>query len=142
VQGIEMIRKLLLSVIGSFWSTKSTMCIVTACLISAFFLYTHVVYYPFKAKVLNRVQTLALTILTLLYFIGLLLKTETVEKSDRKDLGILMVLLLVGVIMSAVGTAVLEVCTARRWIGTVTHAFKIRYEGKVQEERGVPVSGL
>ena len=107
-------------------------------------------------------QMLALTMLTLLYFIGnlapstpltspppnhptldqpgLLLKTETVEESDREDLGVLMVLLLVSVIMSAVGTAVLEMCTARRWVGTVTHAFKIRYEGKVQEERGVPVS--
>ena len=70
----------------------------------------------------------------------MLLKTETVEESDREDLGVLMVLLLVSVIMSAVGTAVLEMCTARRWVGTVTHAFKIRYEGKVQEERGVPVS--
>ena len=62
------------------------------------------------------------------------------EESDREDLGVLMVLLLVSVIMSAVGTAVLEMCTARRWVGIVTHAFKIRYEGKVQEERGVPVS--
>ena len=35
-EGIEMIRKLLLSVVGSFWSTKSTMSIVTAFLISAF----------------------------------------------------------------------------------------------------------
>jgi len=70
VQGIEMIRKLLLSVIGSFWSTKSTMSIVTAFLISAFFLIIHTTYFPFKAHVLNRTQTLALTILTLLYFIG------------------------------------------------------------------------
>jgi hypothetical protein len=70
VQGIEMIRKLLLSVIGSFWSTKSTMCIVTAFLISAFFLCAHLKYRPFKASVLDRVQTLALTMLTLLYFIG------------------------------------------------------------------------
>jgi hypothetical protein len=69
-EGIEMTRKLLLSVVGSFWSTKSTMCVVTAFLISAVFLCTHLVYYPFKAHVLNRVQTLALTTLTLLYFIG------------------------------------------------------------------------
>ena len=65
-----MIRKLLLSVIGSFWSTKSTMCIVTAFLISAFFLVLHTTYFPFKAHVLNRVQTIALATLTLLYFIG------------------------------------------------------------------------
>jgi hypothetical protein len=69
-EGIEMGRKLLLSVIGSFWSTKSTMSIVTAFLISVFFLCAHLGYLPFKASVLNRVQTLALTMLTLLYFIG------------------------------------------------------------------------
>jgi hypothetical protein len=69
-ESIEMSRKLLLSVVGSFWSTKSTMCIVTACLISVFFLCTHLAYFPFKASVLNCMQTLALTMLTLLYFIG------------------------------------------------------------------------
>jgi hypothetical protein len=46
--GIEMIRKLLLSVVGSFWSTKSTMCVVTACLISVSFLCLHINYQPFK----------------------------------------------------------------------------------------------
>ena len=66
-----MIRKLLLSVIGSFWSTKSTMCVVTAFLISAFFLCTHLKYRPFKNDVLDRMQTLALMMLTLLYFIGI-----------------------------------------------------------------------
>jgi hypothetical protein len=71
-----------------------------------------------------------------------LLKTETVEENDREALGVLMVLLLVSVVMSAIGTAALEVLTARGWMGKVTHAFKIRYEGKVQEEKGVPVSGL
>jgi hypothetical protein len=137
-EGIEMIRKLLLSVVGSFWSTKSTMCIVTAFLISAFFLCAHLNYHPFKDQMLNRVQTLALTMLTLLYFIGVLLKAETVEEGDREDLGVLMVVLLVSVIISAIGTAALEMYTARRWMGKVTHAFKILYEGKVQEERAVP----
>jgi hypothetical protein len=137
-EGIEMIRKLLLSVVGSFWSTKSTMCIAVALLISAFFLCAHLKYRPFKNDALDRIQTMALTMLTLLYFIGVMLKTETVEESDREDLGVLMVLLLVSVIMSAVGTAVLEMCTARRWLGKVSHAFKILYEGTVQEERGVP----
>ena len=70
VQGIEMIRKLLLSVVGSFWSTKSTMCIAVALLISALFLCVQLKYRPFKDDVLDRMQTLALTMLTLLYFIG------------------------------------------------------------------------
>ena len=68
----------------------------------------------------------------------MLLKAGTVEASDQEDLGVLMVLLLVSVIMAAIGTAALEMYTARGWMGKVTHAFKIRYEGKVQEERGVP----
>jgi hypothetical protein len=130
-----MIRKLLLSVVGSFWSTKSTMCIVTAFLISAGFLIVHTSYFPFKASVLNRVQTLALMMLTLLYFIGVLLQTETVEDSDREDLGVLMVVLLLGVLVSAIGAAVLEMYTARHWLGIVSHAFKIHYVGKVQVSR-------
>jgi hypothetical protein len=70
VQGIEMVRKLLLSVIGSFWSTKSTMSIAVALLISALFLCVHLKYRPFKNDMLDRIQTLSLTILTLLYYIG------------------------------------------------------------------------
>jgi hypothetical protein len=136
-EGIEMCRKLLLSVIGSFWSTKSTMCIATACLISTFFLTLHATYHPFKGRLLNRLQTIALVVLTLLYFIGILLKTETVEESDHEDLGMLMVLLLVAVIAITVGTVVLEIYLARQWISKVSHAFKIMYEGKVHNKKGV-----
>ena len=78
--------------------------------------------------------------LTLTYFIGVLLKTQSVEAEDVENVGLLLVLSLVAVFASIVAAVVLEMCTARRWVGTVTHAFKIRYEGKVQEEREVPVS--
>ena len=40
-EAVEMGRKLLLSVVASFWSTKSTMCVATAFLISATFLVLH-----------------------------------------------------------------------------------------------------
>jgi hypothetical protein len=46
----EIIRKLLLSVLGAFWSTKTTMAIATATVISAFFLGVHLNYHPFKSQ--------------------------------------------------------------------------------------------
>ena len=69
---------------------------------------------------------------------GVLLKTDTVEESDQKDLGVLMALLMLGVFLSAIGTALLEMYTARHWLKTVSHAFKIHYVGKVQAVQGVP----
>jgi hypothetical protein len=54
-----------------------------------------------------------------------MLKTESVDEGDREDLGMLMVLLMVGVLMFAIGTAVLEMCTAQHWLGKVSHAFKV-----------------
>ena len=68
----------------------------------------------------------------------MLLKTDTVEESDQKDLGVLMALLMLGVFLSAIGTALLEMYTARHWLKTVSHAFKIHYVGKVQAVQGVP----
>jgi hypothetical protein len=69
-ESIEMLRKLLLSTIGAFWSDKSTISIAIAMLISGFFLFLHGVYQPFKADLLNRVQTLSLTTLTLFYLVS------------------------------------------------------------------------
>ena len=68
----------------------------------------------------------------------MLLKAEAVEESDREDLGALMVSLLLCMLVSAFGAAALQMHTARQWVGKVSHAFKILYEGRVQEERGVP----
>ena len=60
----EMLRKLLLSVIGAFWSTTSTMLIATALLISLAFQLLHTHYSPFRSKGLNRLQQLSLTVLS------------------------------------------------------------------------------
>jgi hypothetical protein len=137
-EGIEIVRKLLLSVIGAFWSSQSTLCIATACLISTFFLVVHAYFSPYRSFVLNCVQTLALTILSLLYFIGVLLKTESVEERDREGLGVLMVVLLAAVFVFGIGVSIVEVYLAQRWIRTVSHAFKILYEGKVHQRTGIP----
>jgi hypothetical protein len=135
-EGIEMVRKLLLTVVGSFWSTKSTMCIVTAFLISASFLCLHMSYQPFDSCKLNRMQTLALVVLTLLYFMGVLLKTQTVEEGDREDLGVVMVALLVSVFVSVVTMVLLETHWAIQWSRNSLHAFTIMFEGHIRMDKG------
>jgi hypothetical protein len=67
----EMVRKLLLSVIGAFWSSQSPLAIGTALLLATFFLCLHLTYRPFKANRMNLLQTLCLVALSLLYFAGL-----------------------------------------------------------------------
>ena len=47
--------------------------------------------------------------LTLTYFIGVLLKTQSVEPEDVENVGLLLVLLLVAVFASIVAAVVLEV---------------------------------
>jgi hypothetical protein len=121
-EGVEMIRKLLLSVLGAFWSTKSTMCIATALLISSTFLVAHFHLSPYRSTALNRLQSLALTVLTLLYFIGLLLKTESVEESDREDLGVLMVLLVATTLVTTVAMVISEVIAVMRWTWEINYA--------------------
>jgi hypothetical protein len=65
---VELVRKLLLSVVGSFWTTKSATCVAVALLISSFYLAIHLSYQPYRCPSVNRLQTLALTALSLMYF--------------------------------------------------------------------------
>jgi hypothetical protein len=62
-----MLRKLVLSIVGAFFSSKSVMVIGTALMISAFFQILHSLYYPFKSKKFNRMQQICLTVLNLFY---------------------------------------------------------------------------
>ena len=55
-EALEMARKLLLSVIGAFWSTQSTMCVATALLISLCFQLLQSHYSPFKVNSLNTAK--------------------------------------------------------------------------------------
>ena len=100
-----MVRKLLLSVIGSMWSTKSVTCIATGLIISLIFQLLHTHWSPWKLPACNRLQTICLSVLNLVYVAGLLLKTEAVEASDQRDLGVLLVVLL-ALAMIAVGIGV------------------------------------
>jgi hypothetical protein len=137
-EGIEMLRKLLLSVVGSFWSTKATMSIATALLISAFFLAMHLHLNPYKSKTLGHLQSLALTVLTLFYYVGLLLKADSVDEADQENLGVLMVLLMMVIFVTAIMMLTLELKAVIQWSGSVWHAFSILYEGRIHEKKGVP----
>ena len=64
-EALEMLRKLLLSVISAFWSTTTAMCVATALLISLCFQLLHTHYQPFKSDGLNRLQQLSLHVLAL-----------------------------------------------------------------------------
>jgi hypothetical protein len=67
--------------------------------LSAAFQLAHALYYPFKRTSANRLQQLCLSTLTLIYFLGVLLKTHAVEDQDAEDLGVLMVVLLLGLVV-------------------------------------------
>ena len=95
-----MVRKLILSIVGAFFSSKSVMVIGTALLISVFFQILHSLYYPFKSKKYNRMQQICLTVLNLFYMSGLLLKTAAVTSEDSDDIGILLVTLLVFAVLA------------------------------------------
>jgi serine/threonine protein kinase len=114
-ESAEMIRKLLLSVIGAFWSTTSTMCVATALLISVSFQLLHTRYYPYNRIGLNRLQQLSLTVLSLTYFIGVLLKTQSVMPEDADNVGVLMVVLLFLVLAALIAAGVVELHALQKW---------------------------
>ena len=95
----DLSRKLLLSVIGSFWSTKTTVCVAVATLISTVSLVLHALYQPHTQQhaLCNRAQTVMLSVLSCFYFIGTLLKTEELEPRDAHALAAIMLLLLAGI---------------------------------------------
>jgi hypothetical protein len=73
-EGVEMVRKLLLSTISVFFPDKSIVCVATALLISTVFFSLQNVYAPYKTKAGNRLQSISLVVLNLAYFAGVLLK--------------------------------------------------------------------
>jgi hypothetical protein len=106
--GIEMLRKLILSVIGACWSDKSPMAIATAGLLSVCFLVLQHHYQPYKDHVCNYAQQMEMQTLSLMYFAGLLMKVSVVEDADKDALGTLLVLLLVAVFLSVLTAVSLQ----------------------------------
>jgi hypothetical protein len=105
----EMLRKLMLSVVGALWSQKSVTCIATALLLSGSFQVLHSCYWPFKTPGCNQLQQICLSVLNTVYIAGLMLKTETIEAGDQRDLGLLLVSLLVTAMLAVVLAVVLEI---------------------------------
>jgi hypothetical protein len=105
----EMLRKLLLSVMGAFFSKKSVMVIGSALVVSLFFQILHSSYYPYKSLTCNRLQQIQLTVLNVLYLSGLLLKTAGINDEDSDNVGGLLVTLLVIAMVSAVAGGILTV---------------------------------
>jgi hypothetical protein len=91
-------------------------------LLSIAFYGLHCHYMPFKSTACNRLQTLCLSVLTIIYFLGVLLKTESVEQSDRENLGVLMVLLMVSIFLAFIGFVYMEVRAMRTWMKEVEYA--------------------
>jgi hypothetical protein len=120
----EMLRKLLLSVVGAFWAQKSTTCVATALIFSATFQVLHTAYWPFKSQGCNQLQQICLSVLNIVYIAGLLLKTKSLEAGDQEDLGILLVLLLIVATVAVVLGVVFEI---RELLRSVTRTRKLAF---------------
>ena len=93
------------------------MSIATAVLLSSGFLLLHAHYYPFRSMSCNRLQSYSLTIQALMYFSGLLVKTETLGPADAEHLGYLLATLIITVF-------VLTALAIRSELRSSSHALK------------------
>ncbi len=105
----EMGRKLILSVVGNFWSDKSVMSIGTALIISLVFQLLHTHYKPFKSPACNRLQQICMSVDNAVYIVGLLVKTQATGETEERDLGVLLVGLLVTTVVAVSTAVVLEI---------------------------------
>jgi hypothetical protein len=112
--GLEMVRKLSLSVIGAWFPSKSPVAIASALLCAALFLVLQCNYRPFRSAVCNAAQQACLAALCLLYFAGLLLKVRCVEDADREALGHLLCLVLFLVLVAVAGAMLMQVAAMAR----------------------------
>jgi hypothetical protein len=131
----EIFRKLLLSTIGVFWSDKSPLAIATALLLCTASLVLHVNVQPFKSHKSNLLQFFCLSVLTGVYFAGLLLKTQAAAPNG--GIGVVLVIGLVSAILAAFALAIMEFRTGLRHLRKLLHNFSIRYSGAIH-----PVKGL
>jgi hypothetical protein len=130
-ESVEIVRKLSLSVVSAFFSTKSTMCIATALLISSGFLVVHCHFYAWKKPTWNRLQTLSLTILTLMYFCGLLIKTQHLEEDaeQHKSIGSFLVFLVLVMFATVLGAMAHQIVAVVRWTKELKYV-----EAQVEED--------
>ena len=115
---VDMLKKVLLTSFILVFEEGTRERIATAVLIAAAFLLLHVRYQPFHSALHNRLETVALTALTLTYFIGLLIKTKAQESSVHAFDAILLSLV-AAVVLAA---ALLLYFASRAGAETVAHA--------------------
>ena len=106
-----MLKKLLLTSVILVFEEGTRERITVAVLVATIFLLLHVRYQPFHSPLHNRLETVALTALTLTYFIGLLLKTGGAEEASVHAFGVILIMLVASVVLAAV--LLHEVGTAR-----------------------------
>jgi hypothetical protein len=129
----EMIRKLLLSIVGAFFSSKSVVVIGSALVVSMFFQVLHSLYYPFKGRGFNQVQQICLTVLNVFYICGLLMKTAAVSSQDSDDIGVLLcsLLALAGVsVLVGVCITVADLTKAFRRMANLARILRVLPQGE------------
>jgi hypothetical protein len=126
-EAVEIFRKLLLSVLGVFFSNKEDpFSVATALFISCVFLLLHAIYLPYKDGSCNRLQFVNLAVLCIVYYVGLLLKTQTMPGNE--NLGGFMVFLLVIVFLLALYQLCKEVETVRSWAKTTRSSRQVQQQ--------------
>ena len=83
----------------------------------------------------HHTQFLCLSVLTGVYFAGLLLKTQAMAQDS--GIGILLVATLVSVVVAALTLAIIEFRTGLKHLRKILHNFDILYPGHIP-----PVEGL
>jgi hypothetical protein len=132
----EMLRKLVMSCVGSFWVEKSPMAIATALLLSLVALFLHTHFRPYNSSSSNALQAYCLMVLSTLYFCGLLLKAEAVEVNSSA--GPFLIAIVASLLLGFVTLVVMEFRLGRAHLRQVLHSFQISYEGKVHSKKGIP----
>jgi hypothetical protein len=114
-EATEMARKLLLSCVGAFWSSKSVMCVGTALLINTTFHLLHAHYKPYRVMSSNMLQHTCMSVLSLLYFIGIMLKVD-IDSGEQTALGYFMVTLVLSIFFLVIFMTIYEVRETYRHI--------------------------
>jgi hypothetical protein len=107
-EAAEMCRKLMLSCVGAFWSNKSVMCVGTALLINTTFHLLHAHFKPYRVSSSNMLQHTCMSILSLLYFIGIMLKVD-IDQGEQTALGYFMVTLVLSIFVLVVTMTLFEI---------------------------------
>jgi hypothetical protein len=88
--------------------------VATALIIAWTLLTLHTSYWPYKRRVLNRLQLLCLSVLSIIYLTGVLLKTESILPGEIDRLGWLLVALLVIAMLAVAAMMISEVNEGER----------------------------